>query len=122
MKEDLLARMKTMDRYGFRFKGIIQNENKDECNITVTSNDKNFLEYFKKIIDIEFKRYNQKLISEEIEEKGDYCDFECTHYYVDYETRYDDNGCPYDEDISRCRLGRSEFYDRKICKCYEERI
>ena len=39
-----------MDNYGFNFKGIIQNENKDECNVTVTSNDKEFLEYFRKLI------------------------------------------------------------------------
>ena len=53
-----------MDEYGFNFKGIIQNENKDECNITVTSNDKEFLEYFKTVIKKEFQMYNIKLSKE----------------------------------------------------------
>lgn len=51
-----------MDNYGFKFKGIIQNKNKDECNIQVTSDDKEFLEYFKKVIKREFEIYNLNLL------------------------------------------------------------
>ena len=55
-----------MDKYGFRFNGIIQNENKEECNVTVTSNDKEFLEYFRTVIKREFQMYNAKLSKEKI--------------------------------------------------------
>ena len=54
-------------------------------------------------------------------EKGDYCDPECEHYYLDYETRYDSEGCPYDEDISYCKLGKSAIENAGFCKYYEER-
>ena len=54
-------------------------------------------------------------------EKGDYCDIECIYYYIDYETRYDSEGCPYDECISRCTLGHSKIFDAGFCKYYEER-
>ena len=52
-------------------------------------------------------------------EKGDYCDPECIHYYIDYETRYDSEGCPYDEDISRCELRHDAIEDASFCKYYE---
>lgn len=56
-----------------------------------------------------------------LSKKGDYCDIECIHYYIDYETRYDSEGCPYDECISRCTLGHSKIFDAGFCKYYEER-
>ena len=55
-----------MDKCGFKFKGIIQNENKDECNIVVTSNDEQFLKEFRRIIKREFQIYNAKLKQEYI--------------------------------------------------------
>ena len=50
-------------------------------------------------------------------EKGDYCDPECIHYYIDYETRYDSEGCPYDEDSSRC-LSNGAHYPAVRGKTY----
>ena len=109
------------DKYGFKFKGIIQNENKDECNVSVTSNDKEFLEYFKKIIKREFQMYNIRKKEHTEPEKGDYCDMDCIHYISDYETRYDNEGNAYDEDVSHCELGKSAIDDNnRFCKYYED--
>ena len=49
------------------------------------------------------------------------CDVDCIHYYCDYRTFYDDEGCPYDEDISICTLGHSAIEDASFCKYYVER-
>jgi len=70
--------------------------------------------------DAPFKHLNARCTPNLIE-KGDYCDLECIHYYCDYETRYDAGGCPYDEDISYCKLGHSAIEDASFCKYYEER-
>ena len=112
-----------MDRCGFKFKGIIQNENKEECNVTVTSNDKEFLEYFKRIIEKEFQMYNINLLRKKEHsepEKGDYCNMDCIHYISDYETRYDYKGDIYEDDISHCELGNLEIEEGSFCNDYEE--
>ena len=51
--------------------------------------------------------------------KGDYCDTKCIHYICDYETRYDENGNIYEDDISRCELGHYAIEDASFCKHYE---
>jgi len=51
-----------MPTQGFRYKAIIQNSNKDECNITVECDDENLLKFLHRRIEMTIHEYNARLV------------------------------------------------------------